>query len=201
MWSPQHIVRTSAHFWELFWFSGIQWKPLMWGRIGKSSKEGGSSSHQADLWWAPAQSLLSFCHLTYCATGQTHLKTLAECKWKKAPASLLALMAYLEERCWLTQGLSELRQTTQSPWSWFPFPSCSCPSHLPHGFSGASGPLLWVGTLFLLPVYSPYHLETLSSLQAMDNFPHTSSDHWKYDVNWSKQTRALFISTFNDFLL
>lgn len=201
MWSPQHIVRTSAHFWELFWFSGIQWKPLMWGRIGKSSKEGASPSHQADLWWAPAQSLLSFCHLTYCATGQTHLKTLAECKWKKAPASLLALMAYLEERCWLTQGLSELRQTTQSPWSWFPFPSCSCPSHLPHGFSGASGPLLWVGTLFLLPVYSPYHLETLSSLQAMDNFPHTSSHHWKYDVNWSKQTRALFISTFNDFLL
>lgn len=201
MWSPQHIVRTSAHFWELFWFSGIQWKPLMWGRIGKSSKEGASPSHQADLWWAPAQSLLSFCHLTYCATGQTHLKTLAECKWKKALASLLALIAYLEERCWLTQGLSELQQTTQSPWSWFPFPSCSCPSHLPHGFSGASGPLLWVGTLFLPPVYSPYHLETLSSLQAMDNFPHTCSDHWKCDVNWSKQTRTLFISTFNDFLL
>lgn len=25
-----------------------------------------------------------------------------------------------------------------SPWLCFPFPSCSCPSHIPHSFSGAS---------------------------------------------------------------
>lgn len=74
MWSPQHIVRTSAHFWQLFWFSGIQWKPLMWGKIGKSSRASASLSHQADEWWAPAQSLLFFCHLTYSAIGQTHFK-------------------------------------------------------------------------------------------------------------------------------
>lgn len=35
----------------------------------------------------------------------------------------------------------------------------------------------------------------------MNDFPHTCSGHWTYAVNWSKETRAVFTSTFNDFVL
>lgn len=119
--------------------------------------------------------------------------------WKKAPASLLALVAHLEARRQLTQGLSEVQQTTQSPWSCFPFPSCSCPSHVPHSFSvELQDPSSELGHT---PPAS--RLKTLSCLQAMDNSPSTCSGPWKYDMSWSKQTRGVlsFTSTLGGFVL